>query len=123
MMHWKKYPPDWPEIAKRVKDAAGWRCVRCNAESSVEDRTVLTVHHMDGDRMNNRWWNLLALCQRCHLSVQNRVDPETPYWLEHSEWFKPYIAGYYAWKYLAEELTREETAARMEELLALERRA
>jgi hypothetical protein len=38
----------------------------------------------------------------------------------HSEWFKPYAAGWYAWSYLGEELTREETLARLDELLALE---
>jgi hypothetical protein len=27
---------------------------------------------------------------------------------EHSDWFKPYVAGYYAWTYLGEDLTREE---------------
>jgi hypothetical protein len=35
-------------------------------------------------------------------------------------WFKPYAAGWYAWSYLGEDLTREETMARMDELLALE---
>lgn len=34
---------------------------------------ALTVHHLDGDKANMRWWNLLALCQFCHLSVQARV--------------------------------------------------
>ena len=24
-----EYPPDWPDISKRVKDDAEWRCVRC----------------------------------------------------------------------------------------------
>ena len=25
------YPADWPAIARRVKDAAGWRCQHCGA--------------------------------------------------------------------------------------------
>ena len=37
--------------------------------------------------------------------------------------FKPYVAGFYARKYLGEMLTREEVDARMDELLALERAA
>jgi hypothetical protein len=40
---------------------------------------------------------------------------------EHSDWFKPYVAGYYAAVYLGEELTREQVDARLDELLALER--
>jgi hypothetical protein len=82
---------------------------------------ILTVHHLDGDKANCRWWNLLALCQRCHLIIQGRVKPAQIYVFEHSEWFKPYAAGYYALTYLGEDLTREQTMERLDELLALER--
>lgn len=80
---------------------------------------ILTVHHADGNKLNCRWWNLLPLCQRCHLTIQGRVKMHRPYFLEHSTWFKPYVAGFYAATLLGEELTREETTARLEELLAL----
>ena len=82
---------------------------------------VLTVHHADGDKANSAWWNLLALCQRCHLTIQAKVVLERVYVLEHSDWFKPFVAAYYAKVYLDEDLTREETEARLDELLALER--
>lgn len=81
---------------------------------------ILTVHHLDGNKANCRWWNLASLCQRCHLTIQGRVRMEQVYPFEHSEWFKPYAAGYYAFTYLGEELTREETTARLDELLRLE---
>lgn len=84
---------------------------------------ILTVHHLDGDKSNCEWWNLLALCQRCHLTIQSRVLPETPYFLEHSEWFRPYVAGFYAQKYEGRNITREEATARLDELLQLERLA
>lgn len=116
-----KYPPDWPDIAWTVKAVAGWKCVRCGEPHSRKGWRVLTVHHLDGDKGNCRWWNLLPLCQRCHLSIQGRVDPQQPFIFEHSAWFRPYVAGFYAWKYLGEELTREQALARMDELLALER--
>ena len=83
---------------------------------------ILTVHHLDEDKANCRWWNLAALCQRCHLRMQRAVVMGRPYHFEHSEWFKPYAAGFYAFKYLGEDLTREETMSRLEELLALEHR-
>lgn len=82
---------------------------------------ILTVHHLDGNKWNLLWWNLAALCQRCHLQIQGKVRMEQTYALEHSEWFKPYAAGYYAWSYLGLELTREETMVRLDELLGLER--
>lgn len=84
---------------------------------------VLTVHHLDGNKANCEWWNLLPLCQRCHLTVQSRVNPQTPYFLEHSDWFRPYVAGFYAKKYEGREITREEAMNRLEELLKYERLA
>lgn len=83
---------------------------------------ILTVHHLDGDKTNLRWWNLAALCQRCHLEIQGRVKMERRWPHEHSDWFKPYVAGYYAHVFLDERLTREEVEARLDELLALEDR-
>lgn len=84
---------------------------------------ILTVHHLDGDKANCRWWNLAALCQRCHLTIQGRVVMARVWPWEHSDWFKPYVAGYYASVYLGEELERDAVEARLEELLALERAA
>lgn len=65
----------------------------------------------------------MALCQVCHLQIQGKVDPEIPYFLEHSDWIKPYVAGFYANKYERKNLSREEVMSRLEELLAYEKRA
>ncbi len=83
---------------------------------------ILTVHHLDGKKDNDAWWNTLALCQRCHLTIQSIVDPNIPWMLEHSDWFKPYVAGYYAKKYEGKDLSRDEVMARLDELLAYELR-
>lgn len=136
-------------IKERVREAAGNRCVRCghpyrkgehgNGEWSPCDercrhggplrmdhrRTeaqwrILTVHHLTGNKADCRWWNLAPLCQRCHLQIQGRVNMAQVFPHEHSEWFKPYAAGYYAATYLNEDLTREQTMERLDELLALE---
>lgn len=84
---------------------------------------ILTVHHLDQDKANCRWWNLVSLCQRCHLRVQRVVLMERVWPWEHSEWFRPYIAGYYAHVYLGEDISRVEAEERLGELLALERAA
>lgn len=116
------YPVDWPEISQRVKAAAGWSCIRCGHPHDVASSHVLTVHHLDMDKANCRWWNLLALCQRCHLSVQARVVLERQYMFGHSSWFAPYVAGYYARACLGvDEMPREQVEARLDELLALGR--
>lgn len=82
---------------------------------------ILTVHHLDGNKANCRWWNLAALCQRCHLQIQGKVKMERVWPWEHSQWFRPYVAGYYALTYLGQELDRAAVEARLDELLSLER--
>ncbi len=90
------YPDDWTALATAVKDDAGWRCVRCDHQHDPPTGYCLTVHHLDGDKANSRWWNLAALCQRCHLSIQSRVFMHRVWMLPHTPWFRPYVAGYYA---------------------------
>lgn len=81
------YPKDWSEIAEATKDAAGWRCVRCSHYHDPEAGYSLTVHHLDLNPANCAWWNLPALCQRCHLHIQGRVVMERIWLFDHSEWF------------------------------------
>ncbi len=83
---------------------------------------ILTVHHLDGAKANCRWWNLCPLDQRCHLEIQGKVRMDRRWLREHSPWFRPYVAGYYAWTFLGEDLSREQVEARLDELLALEDR-
>ena len=71
----EQYPPDWPEIAQRVKARAGWCCEHCGHPHDPSSGHTLTVHHLDGDPSNCADDNLVALCQRCHLHVQARYRP------------------------------------------------
>lgn len=93
--HKGTYPPDWPATSRAVKDAAAWRCVRCSHQHDPSAGRTLTVHHFDGDKGNCEPWNLMPLCQACHLSVQARVDPNVPLMFEPARWAMPYIAGFY----------------------------
>lgn len=113
-----EYPPDWPAIATFVKDVAGWCCVRCGHEHEPKAGYTLTVHHLDGDKSNCAWWNIPALCQRCHLSIQSRVIMGRQWFLPHSEWFKPYVAGYYAFTHGLPD-DKEYVLAHVDELLAI----
>lgn len=90
------YPADWKAIATAIKEASNWCCVRCGHAHEPETGYTLTVHHLDLSPANCEWWNLAPLCQRCHLTIQARVVMERVWMFEHSAWFKPYVAGYYA---------------------------
>lgn len=103
---WEDFPSTGVAIKKGFLLEARWR--------------VLTVHHFDGNKANDVWWNCLPLCQRCHLTIQTKVDPRIPWFLEHSEWIRPYVAGFYAHKYEGKIITREEAMACLDELLAYE---
>jgi hypothetical protein len=109
--HWAELEvarDDWYLLAEPPSEVhAAWR--------------ILTVHHLNEDKGDCRWWNLVALCQRCHLSVQSRVQMDRVWPYEHTPWFKPYVAGFYAWRYEGESLSRAEVEERMDELLAYER--
>ena len=132
-----EYPRNWPQIARRVKARAGWRCVRCSHPDERPGKPVpcdalcshtlngkqrmLTVHHMDGDKENCQWWNLLALCQVCHLSLQAMVNPFRPFAGKHSAWLRPYVAGFYAWHYPGKKYSRPYVEKNLERLLELGR--
>lgn len=112
------YPADWGTIARAVKDKAGWCCVRCEHPHDPAAGYCLTVHHLDGDKANCRWHNLAPLCQRCHLRIQAKVVMDRAWMLEHSAWFRPYVAGYYAHQH---GLPDDEVSVmeRIDELIAL----
>jgi transcription elongation factor Elf1 len=112
------YAVDGKQTRYAARERAGFMCIRCNSPSIPGK--ILTTHHFDGDKANDEWWNLMALCQVCHLQIQNKVIPEIPYFFSHSEWIKPYVAGFYAKKYEGRNITREEAESRIDELLAHE---
>lgn len=112
------YTEDWPAIARRVKDEAGWICIRCNHGHHPKSGHTLTVHHLDMDKSNNAWWNLAALCQKCHLSIQAKVIMQRVWTFPHSEWFKIYVAGFYAF-HAGLPHDRESVSARVDELIAM----
>ncbi len=109
---------DTPEEHYALRNTAGTPGIEIEARWRI-----LTVHHLDMVKANCRWWNLAALCQRCHLQIQGNVQMARVWPWEHSEWFRPYVAGYYAHAYLGQDLDRTEVEDRLDELLALERAA
>lgn len=86
---YNQYPADWPEIAQGIKHKAGWQCEHCGHPHDVPTGHVLTVHHLNRNKADCRWENLVALCQRCHLRIQAHYRPgqlwllgiEVPAWI------------------------------------------
>lgn len=67
------YHPKWPLITHliRFKRAQG-KCERCSCQHARPHRStgykvVLATVHLNHDRTDNRFENLAALCQMCHM--------------------------------------------------------
>lgn len=69
------YPDNWEEIANDIKDQAGWKCEHCGHPHDTVSGYMLTVHHLDMNKANCTYENLLACCQRCHLHIQAVYKP------------------------------------------------
>jgi 5-methylcytosine-specific restriction endonuclease McrA len=82
------YPPNWNEIATAVKDAAGWCCEHCHAKHDPTTGYTLTVHHLNGIKSDCSPANLVALCQRCHLRIQQQYHPLQMFLFEPPAWAK-----------------------------------
>ena len=75
---WKKYPENWKQISLEKKNSVNWICERCGKQCrktgekfDTHSRT-LTVHHIDGNTMNSKPENLIALCPGCHLAAHRK---------------------------------------------------
>lgn len=84
-----EYPDDWKnrEIQRKLAERFNYHCEHCGAE--VDKATgytigkprrdghehVIAIHHIDGDKSNCEWTNLLYCCQACHLEVQSSWGP------------------------------------------------
>lgn len=70
---YREYHPKWSLISWLIRfRRAKNRCEKCGAENYkphhvTGSKVVLTVAHLDHNKNNNRFQNLAALCQRCHL--------------------------------------------------------
>jgi len=78
---YKKYPGNWGNIRIAIISRAGDCCELCGAPNGKPHWktgaiVVLTIHHINFIVTDNRLYNLLALCQRCHnkLDMPHRVD-------------------------------------------------
>lgn len=49
----------------------GRKCENCGLETWLEQPINLEIHHINGDRSDNRLENLLILCPNCHSYTEN----------------------------------------------------
>ncbi|MBO3463279.1 HNH endonuclease [Aetokthonos hydrillicola Thurmond2011] len=81
----ERYADNWQDIARQVKESAGWKCQHCGQQClrpgekpkglSRSEWTMLTlsVHHSNFTPEDNRRENLIALCSICHITLHGRA--------------------------------------------------
>ncbi len=57
---WDDYPPAFSaKLRGRIRKRDSFLCQRCRKSGWI-------VHHIDYDKSNTRFWNLVTLCKVCH---------------------------------------------------------
>ncbi len=69
-----RYPKNWEEISRRVKHTRRYTCEGCGQVGN-RPRNPLTVHHINYRPEDCRDDNLLLLCAKCHLRLQQGTVP------------------------------------------------
>ena len=71
------YTDDWPEISRRIKEEAGWRCSVCGVDMH-QKKSGLHVHHKNGRKNGNSRGNLQVLCCLCHKNIEHHATMRCP---------------------------------------------
>ena len=66
------YTKDWDMISKLYREKHSYTCENCGLKIDDDyDRQYIHVHHINGDKLNNKESNLKCLCLYCHAHVDN----------------------------------------------------
>jgi len=64
------YSNNFNQISWSYRKSKNWKCEECDKDFS-DDKRNLHTHHKDGNKSNNRYSNLQALCFDCHSKQPN----------------------------------------------------
>ncbi len=71
-----EYGADFDNALKeQIRFRDNYTCQICGC-SQLENGRQLDCHHIDYNRKNNKWSNLIALCMKCHTKIRFNRD----YW-------------------------------------------
>lgn len=73
-----KYPENWEEISRGVKDRDNWTCQTCGRHRRQVNRLI--AHHILSNRLSgdSSPSNLITVCDWCHSQIHNHVRAKSP---------------------------------------------
>lgn len=66
------YVRNWDDISKAYRTSKNYTCESCGVKIDDFDSAYMHVHHIDGNKINNRIENLRCLCVECHSNIDDR---------------------------------------------------
>lgn len=73
------YPPTWDEVSLGVKQEAEWKCELCGEPNNKDTWHILTTAHIIPIGRLIKRWNLIAVCQRCHVGTVEKFSQKLKY--------------------------------------------
>jgi len=72
---WSKYA-SFKHFRKHLLKKRDFKCESCNRKTWNKKQIPLEIHHIDGDRTNNKLDNLKILCCNCHATTETWRKPK-----------------------------------------------
>jgi hypothetical protein len=72
---WSKYSQP-KNFRKHLLKERNFKCESCNRKTWNKKQIPLEIHHVDGDRNNNKLDNLKVLCCNCHATTETWRKPK-----------------------------------------------
>lgn len=66
------YTEDWQEVSRAYREKMDYTCEECGVKVEPLDGEFMHVHHISGNKIDNRESNLKCLCIKCHSEVDAR---------------------------------------------------
>jgi len=77
-LDWDNYDREFRKLREQIRFRDGYKCRGCGCPQ-VENGKALDVHHIDYNKLNSKFSNLISLCKSCHTKTLSKRE----HWVKH----------------------------------------